>query len=58
MNLLQQQQSLHETEMEKWKEVLSASIALVDQVSGFIVEPYTLRTRVGLQAQLTAPTVL
>lgn len=32
MNLLQQQQSLHETEMEKWKEVLSASIALVDQM--------------------------
>lgn len=32
MNLLQQQQNLHETEMEKWKEILTASIALVDQM--------------------------
>ena len=32
MNLLQQQQSLHETEMDKWKEILTVSIDLVDQV--------------------------
>ena len=32
MNLLQQQQNLHEVEMGKWKEILTASISLVDQV--------------------------
>ncbi|ESO93750.1 hypothetical protein LOTGIDRAFT_104744, partial [Lottia gigantea] len=35
--LLKQQQLLHDSEIDKWREVLSASIVLVDQMKGTLV---------------------
>ena len=32
-HVMQQQTRLHELELERWKEVLTASVSLVDQVS-------------------------